>query len=138
MGYKKKNQIMKIKSLYELIETTYPPEEKLAYFSPHLLNTLLESFIRLQMQEPVIQILKYFVAKKRKPKGFLLRQLSRMDYLCDEIFVLLDNFEDNRIRPESQKERKATGNQESEATKLIYDTLDKFADRKTRKNKIFV
>lgn len=128
---------MKIKGLYEMIETKYPPEQKLAYYNHALLNTLLDSFIRLQMPDQVFEILKYFKAKGRSPKGMLLKTLSRMDYLSDEIYYMLGQF-DTEMQRGPRKKRAATGNSVDPSTEKLKQVVEELTVDQTKKNKFFV
>ena len=126
-GYRDKNMLMKVKSIFELIETKYSEHEKFGFYTYNLLNTLLETFIRLQMKDHVLTILKYFLAREQRPRKFLLRVLGKMNFLPDDVYSVLNKF-DYTTDNVSAKERTAFENEipgsekkVEEAVKTIFD-----------------
>lgn len=122
----KSNQLIKVKGLFDLIESKYEPSTKFMYYTPSMLNFMLETFMRFQMADHVAQILKYFLSKETYPKKSLLKTLGRMNYLTDEIYYLLDefNFKSERVKSKTRSFSENDKNPINEKPKeLIKDML---------------
>lgn len=90
------------------------------------------------MKDQVVKVLQYFVARKQTPQRSLLRILGKMNFLSNDVYGLLREF-DYRTENVDKKERTVFDNEIPGADKKIKEALDiVYGGKKVKKrNRLF-